>query len=271
LSLLAAFLRFVPLRLVRLPSLLCPNLDLLGLVHFGKVALPGGRLWVLSWWWLYILPVHLLRWSLHLSIGSLHLELRPLHLKLRAMHLHWHLRPVHLRWLEELVRLREEGPTILSEHCPWNGIFLLPSFSISLIMFSIGLVDHVLEGCVVCVGQLELNVIIQSIQEHVLLLFIGVDVFGGVSRQLNELVEVLIHFHVALSQVSEFFLLQLHGATRHIVRTKTSLELVPLVGCRSKGLVRNKKNFLVIHALGDHELLLNSLKPIFGFHWFLSL
>jgi hypothetical protein len=49
-----------------------------------------------------------------------------------------------------------------------------------------GLVDQVLEVCIVYVEQLELNVIIQSIQEHVLLLFIGVDVFGGVSRQLNE-------------------------------------------------------------------------------------
>jgi hypothetical protein len=49
-----------------------------------------------------------------------------------------------------------------------------------------GLVDQVLEVCIVYVEQLELNVIIQSIQEHVLLLFIGVDVFGGVSRHLNE-------------------------------------------------------------------------------------
>jgi hypothetical protein len=47
------------------------------------------------------------------------------------------------------------------------------------------LVDHVLEVCVVSVEQLEFNVIIQFTQEHVLL-FIGVDVFGGVSRQLNE-------------------------------------------------------------------------------------
>jgi hypothetical protein len=30
--------------------------------------------------------------------------------------------------------------------------------------------------------------------------------------------------------------------------------------------VRGKKNFLTIRALGDHELLLNSLKRIFGFH-----
>jgi hypothetical protein len=48
------------------------------------------------------------------------------------------------------------------------------------------LVDHVLEISVVSVEQLELNIIIQSFQEHVLLLFINVDVFGGISRQLNE-------------------------------------------------------------------------------------
>jgi hypothetical protein len=33
---------------------------------------------------------------------------------------------------------------------------------------------------------LELNIIIQSLQEHVLLLFFSVDVFGGISEQLNE-------------------------------------------------------------------------------------
>jgi hypothetical protein len=44
-----------------------------------------------------------------------------------------------------------------------------------------GLVDHVLEVGVVRVKQLELNIIIQSIQEHVLLLLIGVDVLWGIS------------------------------------------------------------------------------------------
>jgi hypothetical protein len=63
------------------------------------------------------------------------------------------------------------------------------------------------------------------------------------------------------------------------VVTEMSLELIPRDGvdicmgvtvclppicCRTKELVRGKKNFLMIHALGDHELLLNSLKPIFG-------
>jgi hypothetical protein len=45
----------------------------------------------------------------------------------------------------------------------------------------------------------------------------------------------------------------------------------PLVGCCSIELVHGKKNFLTIHALGDHERILDSLKPIFGFHWVLGL
>jgi hypothetical protein len=75
-------------------------------------------------------------------------------------------------------------------------------------------------------------------------------------------------------------------ATRHIVSTRMSLELIPrddvnicmgvavhlpLAGCRSIELVHGKKDFLVIRALDDHELLPNSLKLMFGFHWFLVL
>jgi hypothetical protein len=66
------------------------------------------------------------------------------------------------------------------------------------------------------------------------------------------------------------------------VSTKMSPELVPCdgvnicmvvairlppVGCCSIELMRSKKDFLMICALGDHKFLLNSLKPIFGFHW----
>jgi hypothetical protein len=36
-------------------------------------------------------------------------------------------------------------------------------------------------------------------------------------------------------------------------------------------LVRGKKNLLAIYALGDHELLLDSLKPIFGLYGVLGL
>jgi hypothetical protein len=49
-----------------------------------------------------------------------------------------------------------------------------------------GLIDHTLEIVVIGVQQLKLNVIIQLIQEHVLLLLIRIDVVGGVSRQLDE-------------------------------------------------------------------------------------
>jgi ribosomal protein L25 (general stress protein Ctc) len=56
------------------------------------------------------------------------------------------------------------------------AIFLYP---LDLVFNNNGLVDHVLE---VCVEQLELNVIIQSIQEHALFLLISVDVVRGISR-----------------------------------------------------------------------------------------
>jgi hypothetical protein len=70
------------------------------------------------------------------------------------------------------------------------------------------------------------------------------------------------------------------------VSTKMGLELVshdgvnihmgvvvrlPPVGGRSIELVRGKNDFLVIHALRDHKLLLYSIKPIFGFHAVLGL
>jgi hypothetical protein len=141
-----------------------------------------------------------------------------------------------------------------------------------------GLVDHVLEVSVVSVEQLELNVIIQPTQKHILFLLIRVDVVRGIPWQLNEWVEVLIHCHAAMFQVSEFLPLKLHGATRHIVSVETSLELIPgdavdvhmsiavhlpPVGCCPKELVRSKKDLLVISALGDHEFLFNPLEPIF--------
>jgi hypothetical protein len=50
-----------------------------------------------------------------------------------------------------------------------------------LIFNNIDLVDHVLEVGVVAVEQLELNVIIQPIREHILFLLIRVDVVRGIS------------------------------------------------------------------------------------------
>jgi hypothetical protein len=76
-------------------------------------------------------------------------------------------------------------------------------------------------------------------------------------------------------------LLQFHHVAGHIVGMKMSLELIPHNGvdiyvgvavclppicCHSKELVCGKKNFLTIHALGDHELLLHSFETVFSFH-----
>jgi hypothetical protein len=57
---------------------------------------------------------------------------------------------------------------------------------LDLVFNNNGLIDHVLQVCEVRVEQLELNIILQSIQEHVLFLFISVDVIRGISCQLNE-------------------------------------------------------------------------------------
>jgi hypothetical protein len=68
----------------------------------------------------------------------------------------------------------------------WHLPFAILLHFLEFVFNNNGLVDHVLEIGVVGVEQLELNIIIQSLQEHVLLLFIGVDVFSGVSGQLNK-------------------------------------------------------------------------------------
>jgi hypothetical protein len=97
-------------------------------------------------------------------------------------HLYWHWWLVHREWLEKLVRLREARPNITPRRLSreWHfPLAILFHFS-DLVLNDNGLVDHVLEVGVVGVEQLELNVIIQSTQENVLLLLVGVDVVRGV-------------------------------------------------------------------------------------------
>jgi hypothetical protein len=97
-------------------------------------------------------------------------------------HLYWHWRPIHREWLEKLVRLCEARPNVTPRrlsrewHFPLAILFHLPN----LIFDNDGLVDHVLEISVVGVEQLELNVIIQSTQEHVLLLLICANVIRSI-------------------------------------------------------------------------------------------
>jgi hypothetical protein len=96
--------------------------------------------------------------------------------------LYWHRRPVHLEWLEKLVRLHEVRPNITPRGLfrEWHfPLVILLHFS-DLVFDDNGLVDHVLDVGVVGVEQLELNVFIQPTQEQVLFLLIRVDVVRGI-------------------------------------------------------------------------------------------
>jgi hypothetical protein len=101
---------------------------------------------------------------------------------LGALHLYWHLRAIHLWWLEKLVRLREVRPNVASRGLSreWHLPLAILLHLSDLVFNNNGLVDHVLEVGVVSVQQLELNVIIQPVQEHVQLLLICPDVVRGI-------------------------------------------------------------------------------------------
>ena len=131
---------------------------------------------------LYVGSRWLLLRPLRLEVRTLGLKIWPLHRQLRAGHLHWHWRPGHREWLEKLVRLRKARPNITPRRLPREWHFPLAIFFhlSELVLNNDGLVDQVLEISVVGVEQLELNVIIQSVQEHVLLLLVGADVVGGI-------------------------------------------------------------------------------------------
>jgi hypothetical protein len=66
--------------------------------------------------------------------------------------------------------------------------------------------------------------IIQSIQEIVLLLLTNVDFMRGVTRQLSELGNVLIHRHGPLFQILKLLPLQLDHSLGNMMCTKSSSE-----------------------------------------------
>jgi hypothetical protein len=142
----------------------------------------GALLHALARWLLPIGSRWLLLRPLRLEAQTLGLKVRPLRRKLRARHLHWHRRPVHLEWLVELVRLREARPNITPRGLSreWHFPLAILLHFRYLIFNDNGLVDYVMEVGIVGVEKLELNVIIQPIQEHVLLLLICVDVVRGI-------------------------------------------------------------------------------------------
>jgi hypothetical protein len=142
----------------------------------------GALLHALVRWLLPIGSRWLLLRPLRLEARTLGLKVQLLRQKLRAVHLYWHWRLVHLEWLEKLVRLHEArlNITLRGLSREWHfPLAILLHFS-DLVFNDNGLVDHVLEVGVVGVEQLELNVIIQPVQEHVLLLLVCVDVVRGI-------------------------------------------------------------------------------------------
>jgi hypothetical protein len=119
----------------------------------------GALLHALSRWLLPIGSRWLLFRPLRLEALTLGLKVRSLCRKLRTGHLYWHRRPVHLEWLEKLVRLREARPNITPQRLyrEWHFPLAILLHFPDLVFNDNGLVDHVLE---VGVEQLELNVII---------------------------------------------------------------------------------------------------------------
>jgi hypothetical protein len=63
----------------------------------------------------------------------------------------------------------------------WHLTHAILLHFLELVSNNNGLVNHVLEVCIVCVEQLELNVIIQSMQEHIMFLLTSVNVVRGIS------------------------------------------------------------------------------------------
>jgi hypothetical protein len=74
----------------------------------------GALLHALARWLLPVGSRWLLLRPLHLEAQKLRLKVRSLRRKLRARHLYYHWWPVHLEWLEKLVRMREARPNIAS-------------------------------------------------------------------------------------------------------------------------------------------------------------
>jgi hypothetical protein len=71
---------------------------------------------------------------------------------------------------------------------------------IQLILNDDCLVNQMSKVWVASVEQLELGIVLETLEKCVLLLVIGVDIISCVPGQLNELIQVFIHRHIPLIQ-----------------------------------------------------------------------
>jgi hypothetical protein len=131
------------------------------------------------------------------------------------------------------------------------------------------------------VHQLVVEGINQSSQEVVLPLGIRVDIFWGITRQLQKLVPVLADGQGTLLQGEKLLLPHYHQSLGHMVATKVAHEffpsdgfrigmggkvrLPPRLGC-SPQLSGTVQHLLTIVALGSVQLTLHGTQPIFVVH-----
>jgi hypothetical protein len=99
----------------------------------------------------------------------------------------------------------------------------------SLILEHKSLVYHGLEILELTGFQSIGKFIIQSIQESLFLLLIGIHVIGSVVGKLRETSDILTHRHGSLLQILER-LLELDNALRYMMRAESHLELIPVDG-----------------------------------------
>jgi hypothetical protein len=79
-----------------------------------------------------------------------------------------------------------------------------------------------------CIGKS----ILQSIEETLLLLLIGVHIIWSVARKLREMSDILTHRHGSLLQILELFLLDLDNTLRYVMGSESHLELIPVDSVR---------------------------------------
>jgi hypothetical protein len=131
------------------------------------------------------------------------------------------------------------------------------------------------------VHQLIVEGINQSSQEAVLPLGIRVDIFWGITGQLQKLVPVLADGQGTLLQGKKLLLPHYHQSLGHMVATEVVPEFFPSDGFRvgmggkvrfpprlgcSPQLSGTIQHFLMIVALGSVQLTFHGTQPIFSVH-----
>jgi hypothetical protein len=131
------------------------------------------------------------------------------------------------------------------------------------------------------VHQLIVEGVNQSSQEVVLPFGIRVDIFWGITRQLQKLIPVLADRQGTLLQREKLLLPHYHQSLGHMVATEVIPELFPSDGfrvgmggevglpprlCCSPQLSGTIQHFLTIVALGSVQLTLHGTQLIFRVH-----